>query len=176
MRLPVPPEILLPALSLLAVLAAAMALILAVRPLREAFLHRSPACSLAPGEVILAELRPDRRVSGMLALFVVVALMATALAEQVILGAGPVVAYLTVTPFGIAALLFLYGESRARWLVTNRRVVTALGASLPLAEIGRIAVGPALVRLDGRGTQSLRLLGVADALAAAEVIRQALRR
>jgi len=176
MRLPVPADILLPVLSLLAVLAATLTLILAVKPLRRAFLARSVACLLAPDERILTELRPDRRVIAMLALFVVVALMATALAEQVILGADPVLAYLTVTPFGIAALLILYSESRARWLVTDRRVITALGASLPLAEIGRIVVGPALVRLDGRGTQSLRLVGVADALAAAEVIRQALRR
>ena len=176
MRFPVPPDVLLPAFSLLAILAAAVALILTLRPLRAAFLYRSTALRLAPDEVVLAELRPDRRVTAMLALFLLTVLFATALAQQLVLGAGPEVSYLTVTPFGTAALLLLHSESRARWLITDRRVITALGASLPLAEIGRIAIGPALLRLDGRGAQSLRLLGIADALGAAELIRQAVRR
>lgn len=153
---------------------AALALSPPLAPVRRAFLSPPPALVLAPGEVLLAEFRPDRRVSRLLALFVPLTAAAAALAGQALLGAAPAAAWATLAPFTAAGLAWMHGESRARWHLTDRRVVTGLGASLPLADIGRIAIGPTLLRLDGRGAQSLRLVGLADPQAAALAIRQAL--
>lgn len=140
-------------------------------PVRQAFLTRRPALILGPGERILAEIRPDPRVLGMLALFLLAVTMAAALAEQLVFGAGLAVAYLFLAPFLLAGLAYLAQAAGSRWIVTDRRVVTDLGASLPLAEIGRIAVAPARLRLDGQGIQSLRLTGLADAHGAARMIQ-----
>ncbi|PWE28468.1 hypothetical protein C4N9_10750 [Pararhodobacter marinus] len=143
-------------------------------PLRRAFLAPPPVPALAPGETLIAELRPDPRVLMLLSGLLIAATMAGALAEQMLLGAPREIALLTLLPFSGALAIRLAGLSRCRWRLTDRRVITALGASLPLSEIGRIAVGPMLIRLDGRGVQSLRLAGLADAHGAARLIRDSL--
>jgi len=140
-------------------------------PIRQAFLTRRPALILAPGERILAQIRPDPRMLGLLALILLAATMTAALAEQLAFGAGPAVSYLLLAPFLLAGLAYLAQAAGSRWTVTDRRIITDLGASLPLVEIGRIAVAPARLRLDGRGSQSLRLTGLADAHGAARMIR-----
>ncbi|MCB1390843.1 MAG: hypothetical protein KDK12_17140 [Rhodobacteraceae bacterium] len=148
----------------------------AMAPIRRAFLERPSTGALQPGESVLAEVRPDRQVLGTLALSVLGATVAAALAGQWVLGAAPLVSYLPLAPFATAALVRLSICARCRWLVTDRRVITELGASLPLADIGRIAVAPARLQLDGQGTQSLRLTGLADAAATARMIRAHLAR
>lgn len=145
-------------------------------PVRRAFAERHPPPALAPGETLLAEIRPASAMLATLCLALAGALLAVALALQLLAGARPIAALLPLGPFAVAALAWLGLEARARWLVTDRRVITRLGASLPLHEIARIRVGASSLRLDGRGAQSLRLIGLADARGAACLIRDALRR
>lgn len=168
-----PPVVLL-LLAPLALLAALTAPGLA--PVWQAFRTRRPALTLAPGEQLLAELRPDPRLLALTGLGVIAVTMAAALAEQLVFGATPGGAYLSLLPFSLAALAHLALDARRGWAVTDRRVVTDLGASLPLDQIGRIAVGPTLVRLDGVGAQSLRLHGLTDAPRAAQMIRDLIAR
>lgn len=148
----------------------------ALAPVRRAFCSPAPALRLAPGEVLVAEVRPDAGLLRRHALVVTAATIAAALALQVGLGADPAAAYLPLLPFALAALARLALAARRRWRITDRRIVTELGAVLPLAEIGRIAVGPAQLRLDGRGTQSLRLDGLADAPGTARLVRALARK
>ncbi|MCA2013975.1 hypothetical protein [Pararhodobacter sp. CCB-MM2] len=144
-------------------------------PVRQAFKTPRPALRLAPDEKLLLRLNPDGRLMRLAAVAIFALTIALSLAEQWLLGARPSEAYLALLPFSLAALCYLRALSRCGWVVTNRRVVTDLGASLPLAEIGRIAVGPALLRLDGVGAQSIQLHGLTDAPGAARTIRAALQ-
>lgn len=162
------------ALLVAPLLALLLALCPAFAPVRRAFLTRPPPIRLEPGERLLAEIRPDAGVLGTLVLFVLGLTMATALAAQAVLGAELAAAYLPLAPFTLAALAHLGLLTRRRWRVTDRRVITELGAVLPLSEIGRIAVAPTRLRLDGQGSQSLRLTGLADARATARLIRSTL--
>lgn len=156
--------------SLLALLATAPAL----APVRRAFATRNPVVELARDERLIAVIRPDTGVIALYALGIAALMVAASLVEQLLFGASPAAAYLPLMPFAVAALVHLLTQSRARWLITNRRVITALGAELQLTDIARIAVGALSVQLDGTGTQSVRLVGLPDAPATARLIRDAL--
>ncbi|MBN8290691.1 hypothetical protein JI664_01820 [Rhodobacter sp. NTK016B] len=145
-----------------------------LEPVRRAFLTPAPDPALAPGECVIADLRPDARVLILLGALLIAGTIGAALTEEILLGAPRDIALLTLLPFSTALAIHLACQTRCHWRLTDRRVITALGASLPLGEIGRITVGPMLVRLDGHGTQSLRLTGLADAHGAAQLIRDSL--
>ncbi|WP_127104730.1 hypothetical protein [Pararhodobacter zhoushanensis] len=146
----------------------------ALAPVRRAFATRKPVVELARDERLIAVIRPDPGVLALHALGIAALVIAAALVEQVLFGASPGTAYLPLMPFALAALVHLLAQGSAQWLVTDRRVITALGASLPLSDIARITVGAVSVQLDGSGTQSVRLVGLPDAPATARLIRHAL--
>ncbi len=163
------------ALLLVPLLAALIATAPWFAPVRRAFALRKPVLALQPGEILIAEIRPDRGVLAACALGVAGLMIGGALLGQWVLGAATAAAYLPLVPFGLAALAHLALQSRGGWRLTDRRILTALGAELPLADVTRIAVGALSLRLDGQGAQSVRLSGLADARRAARLVRDTLR-
>lgn len=147
MRPPLPLDTLLIAPLVLALIASAPWF----RPVRRAFTCSYRPC-LAPGEVLLARLRPD---PGFVLLAACCQLAATGLVFLMSLPAG-----LALTPFATGGLVWLGLESRRYWLLTDRRIITGAGASLPLTQIRRCVHAPCFLGLDGPGTQRLRLYGL----------------
>jgi len=152
-----------PVLDILLLAPLALALIApALAPVQQAFARRSLTLELLPGETVIATLRPDSRVLIVPGLALLLPLSAAAPSSALGLALGP---------FVIAGLGWLALESRRHWILTDRRIVTASGASHPLTGIVRIARAPGFLALDGIGTRRLCLFGVADSAAAARLIR-----
>ncbi|MCB1396701.1 MAG: hypothetical protein H6898_04875 [Rhodobacter sp.] len=134
-------------------------------PVRRAFARRAPELPLLPGETVIATLRPDSRVLIVPGLALLLPLSTSDPASALGLAFGP---------FVITGLCWLVMESRQHWVLTDRRIITADGASQPLTGIARIARAPGFLALDGAGTRRLCLYGVVDSAAAARLIRAAI--
>lgn len=127
-------------------------------PVRRAFARR-PAPALAPGEHLVGVIRPDRR-----------GLRLGALGLALGLGVAAHTGLWAVLPFGAGALVWLVQESRAHWVVTDRRLIAASGAQVPLRAIRRIRAGGGFLAVQAAGAQSLCLVGVPAAQAVAQAL------
>ncbi|GAB4275029.1 MAG: hypothetical protein Kow0013_29120 [Pararhodobacter sp.] len=139
-------------------------------PVRRAFAMRRGIVRLAPGEVVIAQIIPDRGVMTCLGLLLAVALAGMAALLRALAPDAAVLALAVPAAMGFA---WLWLETGNRWLLTDRRIVAASGAELPLAAVRRIAVAPGMVALHGPGDRRMRLVGVAGVVAAARLIQLA---
>lgn len=125
---------------------------------------------LHPDEHVVLTVRPDPGVMGLLGMSVCVGLVAFQ-TGLVLMGADPVHALsLSAIPFAALATGFAL-ELRKGWIITNRRLLTRAGASLPLAQIRRLYLGPGLLRIDADGGRGMAMLGVRDPLAVARLLQ-----
>jgi hypothetical protein len=154
MRAPVTIDLLLITPLALAVFATAPWL----APVRRAFGLRGDRVRLAPGEVVVAVLRPDPGVLACTGLLTVAGLAALSLTLRALL---PGAVLLGLAVGGGGAFAWLWTEARNRWLLTDRRLIAASGAVMALSGVRRIRVAPGLIAVQGPGAQGMHLVGIA---------------
>ncbi|MCL4676324.1 MAG: hypothetical protein KJZ59_09965 [Pararhodobacter sp.] len=170
MRLTVLPEFILIAPLVLGLFAMAPWL----APVRAAFLPGHRPLDLAPAEVVIACIRPDKGVLacfGLLAAVLLLGLVALLRLAWPIDGA---FFLLAIVPLFGAVLAVLILETRHSWILTDRRLASSTGAVWFLQDVDRISIGPGIVCLDGTGRRHMRLIGVPRARDIAQLIKASL--
>ncbi len=126
---------------------------------------------LLPGERPLALILPDRELC-LLRLGLTVVVLAAAL--RLVAPGGDVdgVPPLALFAAFVAVPVLVEGLRAARggWLVTDRRLIARSGASIPLAALRRIAVGPTALVIEAGDARRFALSGLVNPRAAARLI------
>ena len=126
---------------------------------------------LLPGERPVAVIAPDRelcllRMALTLAVLAATIRLVTLKADPV--GIPPLV--LLATLVAVPVLVETLRAMRGGWLVTDRRLITAAGASVPLSALRRIAGGPTALIVEAGVERRFALSGLANPRAAAQLI------
>ena len=130
-----------------------------------------PPIRLLPGERPVAVIAPDRELC-LLCMALTLAVLAATI-RLVTLKADPAgipPLVLLAALVAVPVLAETLRTMRGGWLVTDRRLITASGASVPLSALRRIAVGPTALIVEAGVERRFALSGLANPRAAARLI------
>jgi hypothetical protein len=133
-----------------------------------------PLAACAPGERVLAVIRPDAEVVLLLgALGLAAGAVAVSLGGAVLGSAAQVPLTLILLLVGLPRASGWFASLRCAWIVTDRRLIAGRALEVPLSDLLGLRILPLSVEVEARGDRLLRLPALINAAPAAHAIRAA---
>lgn len=125
---------------------------------------------LFPGERVILIIRPDLRMMARWGLGLGAPIAAMLIGLRTAGIEATLALAFAAAPMALATA-HLGSEMRKRWIITDRRLLTAAGASLPLCAITRLETGPGLLRVRAGQDRILTMMGLVDSNAMARLLQ-----